>query len=85
KREIEEVGAVSEVFHDIPPEGVVKDELICTDLLDFTLHSTVTSISDLSISAAGADTRVTLAGGGPDQITLVGVTSTDLDASDFMF
>ena len=54
-------------------------------MIDFTLHSGVSSISDLVIAAAGPDTQVTLTAGGTDEILLVGVISANIDAGDFLF
>ncbi|MCV6592618.1 MAG: hypothetical protein OIF48_06685 [Silicimonas sp.] len=55
------------------------------DLLDFTLMASVTGLSDLVITADGANSVITLTAGGGDQITLVGVDSGLLDAGDFLF
>ena len=56
-----------------------------TDRFDFTAHTVVNGMGDLVISsqAGGADTLITLAGGG--QLYLVGVSSGLIDSSDFLF
>ena len=58
-----------------------------TDMIDFSGHAGVTSISDLVITqhANGTDTVVTLAAGGGDQIILTQTIATDMTADDFVF
>ena len=80
-----QAGADVFVFDDGFGVDIVKDFTDGSDRLDFTLHSAVTSISDLVVAADGTDTRITLVAGGSDQILLVDVTSTDIDAGDFLF
>jgi Ca2+-binding RTX toxin-like protein len=56
-----------------------------SDRLDFAGHADVDDLADLVIVQSGADTRITLAAGGSDQITLLAFTASALDASDFVF
>lgn len=54
-----------------------------TDLLDFSGYAGITNINDLSIYQDGDNTIITA--GGPQELTLLNVNFTDLDASDFVF
>lgn len=64
---------------------VVKDFVQGTDILDFGAMSGVTDLSDLKVAQVGANTVLTLFGGGGDSITLAGFDSTTLQVTDFDF
>ncbi len=55
------------------------------DFLDFVGVTSVISMADLILTQDGADTVITLAAGGTDQILLDGVDVTWLGAEDFVF
>lgn len=79
------VGADSFAFNANFGKDAVRDYLDGVDRLDFTGHAGVVSLADLDISQAGAHTILSLAAGGGDQITLVGVSASTIGASDFDF
>ncbi|MFV0474467.1 MAG: calcium-binding protein, partial [Pikeienuella sp.] len=53
------------------------------DVLNFTRHSTVNSMADLTIRAQGGDTLIE--DGAGNRLFLTGVAPRDLDADDFLF
>ncbi len=55
------------------------------DRIDFSAHSGVADLSDLIVTQVATNTFITLAAGGLDRVTLIGVTATTLEASDFIF
>lgn len=64
---------------------VVKDFQDGVDRLDFSTHAGVNAIGDLVIAQSGQHTRISLAAGGQDQITLADTLATSITASDFDF
>ncbi|OSP54243.1 DUF4347 domain-containing protein [Pseudoruegeria sp. SK021] len=78
-------GADSFAWSNAFGKDVVKDYADGTDRLDFTGHSTINALSDLRITQDGANTVLHEVGNAAHQITLVGVTATDLGISDFDF
>ncbi|MGI1662651.1 beta strand repeat-containing protein [Palleronia sp. KMU-117] len=78
-------GADVFVFDDAWGNDVVKDFTDGVDLLNFALHSGVSSLSDLVIQQSGANTRITLATPGADVLTLADFDAADLSAADFQF
>lgn len=66
-------------------QDIVKDYIDGEDRIDFSGHSGVNAISDLTFSQNGVNTLVTLSAGGPDQFILVDTTASLLEASDFDF
>ncbi|WP_424989957.1 hypothetical protein [Fluviibacterium sp. S390] len=78
-------GSDSFAWSDGFGRDVVKDYTDGLDRLDFTTHSGVTKLADLSISQSGAHVIMTLSAGGADQITLADTLATVLTASDFDF
>ncbi|MGI1662657.1 calcium-binding protein [Palleronia sp. KMU-117] len=78
-------GADVFVFDDDWANDVVKDFTIGEDTLDFTLHSGVASLGDLTIEQAGTDTRITLVTPGLDVLWLANIDAVDLGAGDFQF
>ncbi|HPE31540.1 MAG TPA: calcium-binding protein, partial [Parvularculaceae bacterium] len=77
-------GTGADIFlFDHAGDDVVTDFVSSEDLLDFRLFSDVLSLSDLAPASSGADTVLTLPGGGT--ITLEGVAPGDLSESDFNF
>lgn len=64
---------------------VVRDWTDGVDRLDFTGHSGVNALADLTIQQKGQHTEITLAAGGLDKITLAFTTATDVTGSDFDF
>ena len=78
-------GADTFVFENAFGSDVIRDYADSVDTLDFSNHSGVNSLADLNISQNGLNTIITLSNADPDQITLVNVTATDLDAGDFTF
>ncbi|MEO1294151.1 MAG: hypothetical protein AAFV62_15275, partial [Pseudomonadota bacterium] len=79
------IGADHFAFDDGWGRDVVQDYADGVDRLDFSAHSGVTGIGDLVVAQNGANTEITLAAGGFDLVTLVGVTATDVTGSDFDF
>ena len=53
------------------------------DLIDLSAFTDISGLSELTVTQDGADTVISVPGGGT--ITLQDFTSTDLDASDFVF
>ena len=49
------------------------------------IHFGAAEAQEVEVTNDGTDTVITIAAGGPDQITLVGVTATDIDNADFIF
>ncbi|MEV8466849.1 hypothetical protein AB0T83_08675 [Fluviibacterium sp. DFM31] len=78
-------GADSFAWSDGFGRDVVKDYTDGLDRLDFTAHSGVTKLADLTISQSGAHVILTLSAGGADQITLADTLASALTASDFDF
>lgn len=79
------LGADSFAWSDGFGKDVVKDYTDGVDRLDFSGHSGVSSLVDLVVVQAGTNTVIREAGSFSEQITLVGVTATDLGANDFDF
>lgn len=79
------LGADSFAWSDGFGRDVVKDYADGVDRLDFSGHSGVSSLADLVVVQAGTNTVICEVGSFNEQVTLVGVTATDLGASDFDF
>jgi len=78
-------GADVFVFDDDWGRDVVKDFTDGVDVLNFTLHSGVNSLSDLVIEQAGVNTRITLVTPSADVLTLADFDALNLDVADFQF
>ena len=78
-------GADDFVFENGFGADVVRDFEDGTDILNFDNHAGVGSLAQLVVAQSGANTVITLVAGGSDQITLIDVMATDIDAADFDF
>ncbi|WP_299044487.1 calcium-binding protein [uncultured Tateyamaria sp.] len=76
-------GADVFVFGNGAHRDTITDFEDGVDLMDFSGDASVTSLADLTITQSGAN--VVIGHGGPDQITLLNMNATDIDATDFIF
>ena len=71
------------VFASGHGDDTVTDFTDGDDTIDLSAFTSITGLSDLTVAQSGDDTVITVPGGGT--ITLQNFTSTDLDATDFVF
>ena len=78
-------GAGDDLFRFAAGDGAdtIADFADGEDRIDLRGHTGITSFGDLTITQSSGDVVIDLGGG--DQITLSGVTVSELDASDFLF
>ena len=79
-----DAGADVFVFDDGSGNDTIADYLDGTDSFDFSAHSQVGNFSDLTVTGVGAGTQIEI-NATNETILLLGVTFTDIDASDFSF
>ena len=73
------------LFDDDFGNDTIADFTPGEDVLDFVQNRDANRWQDLQIRQVGADTEVSIKGGVPDTILLLGVTATDIDAGDVAF
>lgn len=78
-------GADVFVFDNNFGRDVIRDFEDGIDLIDFSNHSLVNTLSDLVIEQSGGNTILTVADSPPDQITLVNVAALSITSEDFIF
>ena len=78
-------GADVFVFADGFGVDVIRDFADGTDVIDVSMHTGISGMSDLVFQQSGSNTVITLADSGPDQITVMNVTAAALTVEDFIF
>ena len=78
-------GADTFVFNSGDGNDTITDFTNGTDTIDLSAISSITALTNLTISQEGDDTKIDLSSHGGGEIILEDFTSTDLDATDFDF